>query len=388
MWRSNQTPDVASAEPSQVGTYRAYVFKYLRDHSGSATMTPVAPDELLPGSGFTLGLYAHGRIHISRQGPPDPEPGGMPPSPTWQATVTCIAKNNENLTDVRFVQLPFQAEVNGFGRKLVRPILWLNAMERVTLLYRFPSNQPGRTKRRAPDGSDLFANEAVEDDPVRYTNRNEWGRWFTEQAKTHLNQATVGLYYRVDNSTKLKPDGFWPLSSTSAAFVAGREQEDENQRTVTRASDEMRRLATHLPDSLSIHIFLVEKILGFTDAGETLLHGATMIDLGAQGGRYLLLADSGDPSTLAHELGHAIGNLDDLRDMHITQITGLLNNVRPIYGDMSPPASPENPLNWNLMRDALGKQRKDYNGKWLTESQTLRLWLRASDHPARKWPPE
>jgi hypothetical protein len=163
-WRSNQTPDVASAEPSQVGTYRAYVFKYLRNQNGSATITPVAPDELLPGSGFTLGLYAHGRIHISRQGPPDPEPGGMPPSPTWQATVTCIAKNNEKLTDVHFVQLPFQAEVNGFGRKLVRPILWLNAMERVTLLYRFPSNQPGRTKRRAPDGSDLFANEAVEDD--------------------------------------------------------------------------------------------------------------------------------------------------------------------------------------------------------------------------------
>jgi hypothetical protein len=62
--------------------------------------------------------------------------------------------------------------------------------------------------------------------------------------------------------------------------------------------------------------------------------------------------------------------------------------MRPIFGDHQRSEVPENPLNWNLMRFNRSLQRKDYNGLWLTESQTLRLWIMADSHPASKWPRE
>jgi hypothetical protein len=123
-------PDQGPAEPSQTSMYRAYVFKKVTD-GGNVSMTYVAPGELLPGSGFSHGFNAVNRIHITNL---TPDTHGNPP-PTSQAEVTCIAVNNSDLTDLRWVRLNYTAKVEGFPVWFHGPVLWLSSFQKVTIIY-------------------------------------------------------------------------------------------------------------------------------------------------------------------------------------------------------------------------------------------------------------
>jgi hypothetical protein len=68
-----------------------------------------------------------------------------------------------------------------------------------------------------------------------------------------------------------------------------------------------------------------------------------------------------------------VAHAEDVKE----DISGRLNNMRPIFGDVHPNSSPYNPLNWNLMADP------DYGfetHRWLVFSQAVKLSTNSEAH--------
>ena len=211
--------------------------------------------------------------------------------------------------------------------------------------------------------------------------------YFMPLVEQYLNQSSVGLYWTIDNRNDITLNGF-----LGSGLVVGNvgdptiDTDDTDDPTWTA-------LSQRIVDENwagNINVFLVQNVTVFSTTGDISLGGITLLELPNQrGGRVVALADAdfavqGNPGRnhmyLAHELIHAIGGQRDI--YYPNQIAGIINNVRPIFGDPQPVSNPNNPMNWNLMRQTFLGRRHDPFTLKLTEGQTLQTWTRAKAHYA------
>lgn len=361
-WRPNQT------QPSfwNSATYKAKVFR--RTPTGVFT-------EITTG---ISGNWTLTSLNTGNQAPLGFSQASNPDNTECSVTAQTA---ESNLTDQSTWELSYICSAAGLSLQYpVTANVVVTGRRHLDTHFYFPKSMTGNghSTRSFPGttgGNTFFASDTT----TRLQARHDFVTMFAQETAKLTRYAGVNLYWTINEDSPILP-GF----DMSGNYIAR-----DAMSNVTPAFDGL--MESGAPN-YALKVYFVHGItsVGLTSVdvwgithGEAVWADPPLYTTTLYQGRIILIGDDGRPSTLAHELVHALGHHHHIQAW--SEISGKLNNLKDIMASStimtSAPTSPNNPLNWNMMREYSAGRILGSDGDYITDKQGSRAYYHTSLHP-------